>query len=74
MLKFFLFLPQKDFSKYLIVLEVFVMFRFSFFLKWKKNFFFSESFNFEPRHNEVIPNCGELNKKYYCLKKIFQNN
>ena len=35
--------------------------------------FFSENFNFEPRHNKVISNCGELHKEYFCPRKVFQN-
>ena len=68
-------IASKRFSKYLIVFEIFAMFWFSDLEKKleQKLIFFSENFNSEPRLNEVIPNCGELHKKYYCFQKIFQN-
>ena len=48
-------LPQKDYSKYLIVFEIFAMFRFSDLeKKWCKINFFSKDFSFEPRYNKVI--------------------
>ena len=65
-----------DNSKYLIVFEIFAMFRFSDLQKkWEqKLIFFSENFDFVPSHNKFIPNCGELHKECYCFKEISQNN
>ena len=52
------------------------MFRFSDLeKKLKQKFFFSENFDFVPRHNKVILNCGELHKEGMLLsQKKFSKN
>ena len=53
-------LLQKDFSKYLVVFNIFAMFKFSDLEKNNAKYDFFVNLNFVSSHNKVIQKCEEL--------------